>query len=251
MNRLINVLMEEFQFHRIFKKDFIHHQSPTYLYSREIVFGMQDGMVSVIGALTGIAVGTNDLFVVLLSGIVMMAIGALSMAIGTFTSIRTEKQMQKRMLIEEQLEISLCPKEERKEIERLFVKDGWPEAMAKKMAECASENEELILKEMAYRELSIVPEKISHPVRNSAAMFCAWLCGGSIPLLPYLFFPISTGVHVSVGTTLCGLFLLGVMTSRYTKENPIKAGMTIFVLAGTAIAAGYFIGHFSNMLIPR
>lgn len=243
--------MEEFQFHRIFKKDFIHHQSPSYLYGREIVFGMQDGMVSVIGALTGIAVGTNDLFVVLLSGVAMMAIGAISMAIGTFTSIGTERKMQKRMLIEEQIEVSLSPKEERKEIELLFLKDGWPVDMAKKMAECAAENEELILKEMAYRELSIIPEKISHPIRNSVAMFFAWLCGGFIPLFPYLFFPVSLGVHISIGTTLCGLFLLGVFTSRYTKDNPLVAGLTIFFLAGTAIAAGYFIGHFSNMLLPR
>ena len=79
-------------------KDFIHHRSPAYLYSREIVFGAQDGMVSVIGALTGIAVGTNNLFVVFLSGIAMISIGAISMAIGTFTSSGTEKKMQKRML---------------------------------------------------------------------------------------------------------------------------------------------------------
>ena len=231
--------------------DFIHHKSPAYLYGREIVFGMQDGMVSVIGALTGIAVGTNDHFVVLLSGMAMIAIGALSMAIGTFTSIGTERKMQKRMLMEEQIEVSQSPKEERKEIETLFIQGGWPKNLAEKMAECAAENEALILNEMAYRELSIIPEKISHPVRNSLAMFFAWLSGGFIPLLPYLFLPVAFGINISVGITLCGLFLLGVATSRYTKQNPVIAGLTIFLLAGTAITAGYFIGHFSNMLISH
>jgi len=243
--------MQEPSSHYPRNRDFIHHQSPAYLYSREIVFGVQDGMVSVIGALTGIAVGTNDHFVILLSGIAIIAIGAISMAIGTFTSIGTERKMQKRMLLEEQIEVSQSPKEERKEIEQLFLKDGWPKPMAEKMAECAAENEALMLKEMAYRELSIIPEKVSHPIRNSGAMFIAWLLGGFIPLLPYFFFPVDFGINVSIISTLLGLFLLGVVTSRYTKQNPLIAGLTIFLLAGGAIAAGYFIGHFSDMLIPR
>lgn len=242
--------MEEFKFHFKHNKDFIHHQSPAYLYGREVVFGMQDGMVSVIGALTGIAVGTNNHFVVLLSGLAIIAIGAISMAIGTFTSIETERKMQKRMLFEEQIEVSQSPKEERKEIEFLFLKDGWPKTMAKKMAECAAENEALMLKEMAYRELSIIPESTSHPLRNSLAMFCAWLSGGFLPLLPYFFFPIALGINISIAVTLVGLFFLGVLTSRYTKQNPLTAGLTIFLLAGTAIVAGYFIGHYSDLLIP-
>jgi VIT1/CCC1 family predicted Fe2+/Mn2+ transporter len=243
--------MEDRKFHYYHNEDFIHHQSPAYLYGREVVFGMQDGMVSVIGALTGIAVGTNDHFVVLLSGLAIIAIGAISMAIGTFTSIGTERKMQKRMLMEEQIELSQCPIEERKEIESLFLKDGWPKHMAVKMAECAAENEALMLNEMAYRELALIPERISHPIRNSIAMFFAWLVGGFVPMLPYFFLPVSFGVPVSVGVTLCGLFMLGVMTSRYTKQNPMIAGFTIFFLAGMAILAGYGIGHFSDLLISH
>jgi predicted membrane protein (TIGR00267 family) len=133
----------------------------------------------------------------------------------------------------------------------LFVKGGWPKNMAEKMADCASENESLILNEMAYRELSIIPEKISHPIRNSIAMFFAWLSGGFIPLLPYFFFSVGFGIYISIGITLCGLFLLGVVTSLYTKQNPLIAGLTIFLLASAAIIAGYAIGHLSDMLIQH
>ncbi|MFH1831894.1 MAG: VIT1/CCC1 transporter family protein [bacterium] len=230
-------------------RDFIHHQSHAYLYGREIVFGVQDGMVSVIGALTGIAVGANDHFVVLLSGLAIISMGAISMAIGTFISLGTERKMQKRMIYEEKIELSQRPIEERKEIETLFIKDGWPKTMAKKMAECAAENEELMLNEMSYRELSIIPEKTSHPFKNSMVMFMSWLCGGFVPMLPYFFCSVSFGVYISIGITLLGLFLLGVITSRYTKQNPLMAGFTIFLLAGAAIGIGYTIGHFANMLI--
>lgn len=232
-------------------KNFIHHKSHAYLYGREIVFGIQDGMVSVIGALTGIAVGTNDHFIVLLSGMTIISMGAISMAIGTFISIGTERKMQKRMLYEERIEVSQCPREERKEIETLFIKGGWPNNMAKKMAECAADHEALMLNEMAYRELLIIPEKTSHATKNSMAMFFAWFCGGFIPLLPYVFYSVAVGVYISIGITLFGLFLLGVVTSRYTKQNPLIAGLTIFLLAGTAIVVGYIIGHFSDILISH
>ena len=119
------------------------------------------------------------------------------------------------------------------------------------MAECAAENEALMLREMAYRELSIIPENTTHPIRNSAAMFFAWLCGGLVPLIPYFFFPVALGINISIVITLFGLFLLGVLTSRYTKQNPLTAGFTILLLAGTAIIVGYVIGHFSDMLIPH
>lgn len=243
--------MEEQKTHYNHNADFIHHHSSAYLYGREIVFGMQDGMVSVIGALTGIAVGTNDHFVVLLSGFAIIAIGAISMAIGTFTSLGTERKIQKRMLFEESVEIHESLKEERKEIETLFIHGGWPEAMAQKMAECASENEKLMLHEMAYRELSIIPEKVSHPSKNSIAMFFSWLIGGTIPLIPYFFFSVQSGMYVSVTITLFGLFLLGVITSKYTKQNSFMAGLTIFFLAGLAIVAGYTIGHLADMFIPH
>ena len=68
-------------------RSFIHHGNMAFIsHVREIIFGMQDGMVSTLGALTGIAVGTNDYFTVILSGVVIIAVESISMSIGSFTS---------------------------------------------------------------------------------------------------------------------------------------------------------------------
>lgn len=59
---------------------------------REIVFGLEDGMVSTVGVMAGIAGGTQDTFVILLAGIVIVAVESLSMAAGTYLSNKTEEE---------------------------------------------------------------------------------------------------------------------------------------------------------------
>jgi len=232
--------------------DFLHHQhSPAYLYGREIVFGMQDGMVSVLGALTGIAVGSNDHFVVLLSGFSIICTASLSMAIGTYNSISTEKKIEKRILEEERDEIEKSPVEEKREIEEMFLRDGWPESMTQKMAECAALDNDLMLREMAYRELSISQKQTTDPIKKSIVMFFAWAGGGLVPLFPYFFLSVTTGIWVSIGCAAAGLFVLGSVMSKFTKQKIINAGMEMVFLGGAAIIVGYLIGYVADSFIQH
>lgn len=230
--------------------DFLHHQhSPAYLYGREIVFGMQDGMVSALGALTGIAVGSGDHFIVLLSGVSVITAASVSMAIGIYNALSTEKKIERRILDEERMEIERSPVEEKEEVLEMFVKDGWPENVAKEMASVAAQDNALMLREMAYRELAIPPEQIFEPKKKAAVMFLSWAAGGTIPLFPYFFFPVVQGIFVSILCTLGGLFILGSVMSRFTKQNAFMAGVEMFLFGGMAITVGYTSGKLIDMFI--
>jgi len=235
--------------HYNYNPRYIHHRSAAYLYGREIVFGIQDGMVSALGAITGIAVGTQDHFTILLSGLAIISMSSISMAIGTFTSLFSQKRMEKRMLREELSEIRRNISAEIGEMEKRFTNDGWPKEIAREMSLSAGENEKLMLTEMAYRELSISPRKNPHPIKNSIAMMFSWIVGGAFPLSAYFFLPVEKAIVVSICVTLGGLFLLGIITSIYTKENPLRAGLRILIFSGLAIFLGYTIGHYSNEFI--
>ena len=63
-------------------------------YVRSVVFGLEDGLVSTTGAVAGVAAGTRDADVVLLAGVVILAVEALSMAAGQFLSERTVHQVE-------------------------------------------------------------------------------------------------------------------------------------------------------------
>jgi VIT1/CCC1 family predicted Fe2+/Mn2+ transporter len=228
---------------------YIHHQDSSIVEKiREIVFGMQDGMVSTLGAVTGVAVGSGDIFIVLLAGIAIISVESISMGIGSYTSSRSEKKLIERMLDEECEEIRNHHDYEVAELKDFFKKDGWSDEMASAMTKEASGNRNLMLREMAYRELQVSPDSLEHPAENGLFMFVAYIVGGSIPLSAYFFVPIESAIQVSVAITLLGLFALGALISKYTKEKWYKTGAHMFLFGSIALSVGYLVGVFSQNL---
>lgn len=228
---------------------------PTKLYNSkvvaeigEIVFGLEDGMVSTLGAITGIAVGSQNHFTVLLSGCVIIAVESISMAIGSFISAFSERDIVRRELSEEKQEINKFLPAETKELATMYRADGWPQKLASDMAKAASKNKKLMLKEMAYRELALSPDKIIMPGRNAIFMFFSYTAGGLIPLFAYFIFPVKSAIYFSVICTLVGLFILGIFTARFSKTNWVKSGARILILGGVALLVGYFIGTIANII---
>lgn len=232
-----------------YRKDFIHHQTSKLSGSlREVVFGAEDGMVSTLGALTGIAIGTSDQFTIILAGLVIVAVESTGMSVGSYLSNKSVKESNERKLKEEREEIEKYPKAEKEEMIDLFEKDGWPRELSLQMAAAASQDKKLMLREMAYRELDMSPGKKETPLLGSFFMFFSYVVGGSIPLLPYFFLPINQAIGVSIIITLIGLFSLGVLTTKFTKRNWFKAGTEMLLLASVAAFIGYVIGRLADFI---
>lgn len=225
--------------------DCINHQnSVDTSVVREAVFGMEDGMVSTFGVVTGIAASTSDPYTVILAGCVIIAVESISMGVGSYLSSKSQREMDERKLAEEQFEIQEYPHEEKKELLEMYIKEGWPKKLASEMAQVASKNKKLFLKEASIQELKLVPGHFESPVKNAVAMLFAYIVGGMIPLLPYLLLPITFAIPISIFATLIGLFFLGVGTTRYSKRTWWKAGFEMLILAALAGAIGYFVGQF-------
>ncbi|MBP9761423.1 MAG: VIT1/CCC1 transporter family protein [Candidatus Magasanikbacteria bacterium] len=226
------------------RSDFIHHQKAGVQESmREFVFGMEDGMVSTFGAVTGIALATQDPFTILLTGSVLIAVESISMGVGSYLSNKSVYAIDARMLAEEQQEIDEFPKEEKQELIDMYIRDGWSKPVAINMAEEASQNKKLFLQEMAFRELRVVPNQEVQPVRNGIIMGISYVVGGLIPLVPYVLFQTVSGVVLSAGLTAIGLFLLGVVVASYSKRSWVRSGSEMLILAGIAAGVGYAVGQ--------
>lgn len=225
--------------------NYIHHQNSKVADSmKEIVFGMEDGMVSTLGSVTGIAGATGDPFTAILAGVVIVSVESISMGVGEYLSTKSQNEIDDRVLQEERDEIEQYPKEEQEEMEGMFIADGWPRDMAKQMAEVTAKDKKLMLKEMAYRELKVFPEEQKNPLKNGIVMMFSYIIGGVIPIAPYFFMSMGPAIAVSVVITLLALFMLGALTTHYSKRNPIKAGLEMFALASFAALVGYLVGKF-------
>jgi len=237
--------MEKFK-----RSDFIHHNETAISRSiREVVFGVEDGMVSTLGALTGIAVGTNNPNVVILAGFVIIAVESVSMGVGSYLSNKSAKELDDRKLFEEKIELVEAPETEREELELMYIQDGWPHELAETMAMRASRDKNLFLKEMAHHELGVFPGKQHKAIHKGFFMFISYIVGGIIPVAPYLLIPLNSALGVSLAVTLVGLFVLGVFTTKFTKRLWWKAGSEMLVLASAAALIGYVVGTVAERII--
>ncbi len=229
--------------HHNFNKNFIHHQkSKVASVLKEVVFGMEDGMVSTLGSITGIAIGSGNQSTVILAGSVIVAVESISMGIGSYLSNKSEEEMEERKMQEEKQEIDQYPEEEKQELYKIYLNDGWNKDLAKLMVENVSQNKELMLKEMALRELKIVPDGESISIKGGFYMFFAYIVGGLIPMFSYFFLPINKAIPISIAITLIGLFVLGMSTTKFTKQPIIKSGLRILIMGGIALVAGILAG---------
>ena len=230
--------------------DYIHHikngSNGTF---REMIFGMEDGMVSTLGAITGIAAATENYFAVILSGLVIISVESISMAIGSYLSSKSVKDIEEKMLMEEKTELKKFPEEEKTELIDMYIIEGWPRDLANKMVEEASKNKKLFLQEMAYHELGIVSAKMENPLRNGVVMLFSYVFGGSIPLVAYFFLSINIAIIASIVFTLIGLFLLGVYAAKFSKRKWWKAGFEMFILASVAASIGFIVGQLVNKFL--
>ena len=222
-----------------------NHQQNTSIGStvREVVFGMMDGMVSTLGAITGIAIGSQDQYTVILSGTVIIAVESISMSIGSYISNRSEYEVNHRRIEEEKEEIEKFPNQEKEELLQMFIRDGWPADFAIKMSDAALKDPDLMLKEMTYRELLITDSSPNDALRNSLFMFFSYIIGGLLPLIAYLIVPIQNAMPISVVITLVGLFGLGAITTKYSKTSWVKAGSRVLLLGITALVIGLLLGE--------
>lgn len=209
---------------------------------REIVFGVEDGTVSTLGAISGIAIGSQDQRTVLLAGIVIIAVESISMAIGSFLSNSTAKELNENAVRVEKELLQRYPDLEQRELYDLYRRDGWHKNMAHKMVKMASLDKNLMLTEHTYRDLGIFPHGGTNPLISAGFMFISYIVGGLLPLGPYFVYPISVALPISLIAALLGLFGLGYATTLFTKAHPLKAGLRTLLLGGVAFCVGLFVG---------
>jgi vacuolar iron transporter family protein len=210
---------------------------------REIVFGLQDGIVSTLGAITGIAAGTFNTQVVLLSGFVIIVVESLSMAAGTFLSSKSEKEGQDRLLKEEAWEIEQFPEAETEEVREFYRLRGFSEEEVEMITKRITSDKKLWLEEMALRELRIFPEEKSTPKKDAIFMGVSYIIGGLVSLSSYFFLPISFALPLSIGFSIVILFGIGFVKGKLVETKKFRSGLEMVIVSAVATGLGYAVGR--------
>ena len=207
---------------------------------RAAVLGANDGIVSVAGIVAGVAGATSQSGVIFTAGIAGTVAGALSMAVGEYVSVSSQKDTEKALLAQEKKELADNPDEELKELADLYQQKGLSRDTAERVAH------ELTQKD-AYAahidiELGIDPDDLTNPWHAALASTISFTAGAMIPLLSSIFSPSAYRIPVTVGAVILALVLTGTLSAHVGGAGKIRATLRVLIGGILAMAVTFAIG---------
>jgi VIT1/CCC1 family predicted Fe2+/Mn2+ transporter len=217
------------------------HQNVSGGWLRPAVFGAMDGLVSNLALIAGIEGGGVASQTVALAGLTGLFAGALSMASGEYTSVRSQAEVMRAELDIERAEIARRPKAEEAELARIYRKRGLDPQLAHEVARQLSRDPETVWKIHAREELGFDPDALPSPWTAAWSSFLSFSLGALVPLVPYL--AGARSLLIAMLSAAIGLFVTGVLTARFTRRPWWYAGLRLLVIGGAAAAVTYGLGN--------
>lgn len=215
-------------------------QSGTF---RAAVFGVNDGLVSNMSLVMGVAGASTDTRYVLLAGVAGLLAGAFSMAAGEYVSMRAQRELVENQLAIEKREIAEDPQGETKELELIYRSKGLPDAAAAKLASQMMKDPEVALDTHAKEELGLNMKELGSPWRAAASSFVSFVMGASVPVLPYVLIAGSAAFMASLVASAFALFAVGAMISSYTGRSVLISALRMLLIGFGAAAITYLVGN--------
>lgn len=207
------------------------------------VFGVNDGLVSNLSLVLGVAGGTSDSKIILLAGVAGLLAGAFSMAAGEWISVQSQRELYEREVEVEREELEAFPDEEREELALIFRAKGLPPEIAETVAREIMARPEIALETLTREELGFSPDDVASPWVAAISSFLAFSIGAFVPVVPFLF---TTGTGAVQGAAIAsGLALFGVGTALalFTGRRPLRSGARMLAIGSAAAAATFGIGR--------
>lgn len=218
------------------------HDTPAQSVLRPVVFGGNDGLVSNLALVMGVAGATSDGSVIVLAGIAGLLAGAFSMAVGEFISVQSQRELLDRQLVIQRRQMVESPEQERTILARTYRERGLTEAQADRFVDRIFSNPEKAVDLLIFEEVGMDVRSIGSPASAALGSFLAFVMGAIVPLIPYLLFKGSVAFGTSLIASLIALFILGLGISRLTGRNPLFAGLRQLMLGGTAAIVTFAVG---------
>ena len=204
------------------------------------VLGGNDGIVSTAGIVLGVAGATATRSTILTAGIAGLAAGAMSMAVGEYVSVSSQRDSEKALLEKERGELRDTPDEELAELTDMYAAKGLTHDLAAEVAEQLTALDALAAH--AEVELGINPVNLTSPWHAAFASMVAFTLGALLPLVAITVPPADLRVPVTVVAVLAALAVTGVVSGRLGKA-PLSRPLWRNVIGGSvAMAVTYGIG---------
>jgi vacuolar iron transporter family protein len=211
---------------------------------RAAVLSANDGLVSNLSLVMGVAGADFSSHTILITGLAGLLAGACSMAMGEWISVKSSRELFRQQIALEAEEIKTAPDEEHEELVLIYQSKGLSTEEAGKLATEVMRDHAKALDTLSREELGIDPEELGGSAWEAAgAAFLLFPIGAIIPVLPFAFLSGTRAVGVSLLCSALGLFLIGAAITLVTARSLLYSGGRQLVLGLAAAALTYGIGR--------
>jgi vacuolar iron transporter family protein len=205
------------------------------------VLGANDGIVSVAGIVTGVAGATAARGPILTAGVAGLFAGAISMALGEYVSVSSQRDTERALLDKERRELADAPEQELAELTSLYQAKGLSAQTARTVAEELTRHDAFAAHVEV--ELGIDPTDLTNPWQAAIASAAAFTVGAVLPLIAIVAPPPAWRVPVTFVAVLTALAVTGEVSARLSGTSR-RAAIARVVLGGAlGMLVTYGVGH--------
>lgn len=224
---------QEFEPHRL-------NFAPRLNWLRAGVLGANDGIVSIAALLVGVAAATSDTGPILIAGTAGIIAGSLSMALGEFVSVSSQRDSEASLIKRERQELEDNPEAELLELAELYQQRGLSAATATAVARELTDHDAVAAHLEA--ELGINELELTNPWHAAISSALSFLAGSALPMIAILLGPEDVRIPLTFAASLLALGLTGAI-GAYLGQSPIlRPVMRVMGGGALALAISWGIG---------
>jgi VIT1/CCC1 family predicted Fe2+/Mn2+ transporter len=210
------------------------------------VLGANDGIVSVAAIVVGVAGATTDTAAILTAGVAGLVGGAISMALGEYVSVSSQRDSERALIAKEKRELHDDPEAELDELTELYRARGLTAETARQVASELTEHDALAAHLSA--ELNIDADDVVNPWHAAIASAAAFTLGALLPMLAILLPPPAWRVPVTFVAVLVALAITGAVAATIGGSSRARASLRVVIGGALALTATYAIGTLLNTI---
>lgn len=209
---------------------------------RPVVFGANDGLVSNLALVMGVAGANPEPGIIVLAGIAGLVAGAFSMGVGEYISVQSQQELLGYQLDFQRHQLRHAPERERRILAEIYRERGFTEEETASFVDRVFTDFEHATRLLIFEEVGLDARSIGSPIGAGIGSFLAFTLGAAVPLAPYLLVHGGVAFYLSLVVSLGALFGLGLGISALTRRSPLWTGLRQLLLGAAAAAVTYGVG---------
>ena len=208
---------------------------------RASVMGANDGIISIAGIVIGVAAATNNAYSILISGLSGTLAGMISMCMGEYVSVSTQKDSQKMALISERQRLDDQYQEEFDYVQQKYEDQDIDPKLAKQATKELMDKD--ALSTVVQERYGFNPKEFTSPYAAAIASFISFPTGSVLPMLAVKLAPAESRILATAIAVLIALLITGYCAAILSNSNRLKSSIRNAIAGLLTMGVTYIIGQ--------